>query len=94
MKDKWPKKCPRCGCKKQYSKNEDYIANNLCEYDITCSFCHCTYDFYSYGAWEHDRPDKFYWCWHNIKAQIKFIFQSIYYRIKRIIKHEIIKWKN
>lgn len=75
--------CPRCGSKKQYSKNEDYINHDLCEYDVTCSFCDYTYDYFAYGNFESDNPNNPTFCWHNIKLDIKFIFQKIYYTTKR-----------
>lgn len=80
-----PNKCPRCGCKEQYSKHEEYIGYNICEYDITCKFCDFTYDYYAYGNFESENPQKPTLCWHNIKISIKLFLQSIYYHIKRKI---------
>ncbi len=77
--------CPRCGSKEEYSKHEDCIANTLCEYDVTCKFCDYTFDYYAYGYFESQCPIKPSFCWHNIKLKIKFIFQCVYYRTKRLV---------
>ena len=81
-------KCPRCGSKNWCVKNKEYIQHNIVECDVICNFCGYYVDSFSYGAWDSDNPAKPTLCWHNIKLNIKFIFQYVYFRIKRLIMME------
>ena len=80
MKDR----CPRCGSKDSKIEGCEYVANNLCEYEVRCKFCNYCIDFYSYGHLESECPIWPTLCWHTIKSCTTFFIECIYYRFKRL----------
>ena len=47
--DGYPKKCPKCRCKKIDSKVHDTINGTVCEEEFICSSCGVTVAYWAYG---------------------------------------------
>jgi hypothetical protein len=49
--DGTPIKCTNCESKNIGIRNEQYIANNLCEYEEYCKDCNTILGYWGYGSW-------------------------------------------